>query len=320
MVRLKQALNELNQKGYQIDAIKQLRGGINSAVFRVKSFSGNNYALKIYPLPTNYDPRDRCIAEAEFLNYLNTCKIRETPILHESNPLSGWALLSWLDGKKPTSLRSIDIQKIVEFIVAINDESMKFTRMTLQPASEGCQSLTELIRSISQRIKELQLNTKTSQASHEARQWISTTVEPYFQSVSKTLLEKRVSCSHWDNIEKCRIASPSDVGIHNTLLTKNGLNFLDFEYAGLDDMSKLAADWILQPEYRLNDDQEKSFSNLLVAQMKDIIGVSWYARLEDIKPLIHIKWCLIMLNQMKNQNLTLQQLQKTIVYFEGKNS
>ena len=62
--------------------------------------------------------------------------------------------------------------------------------------------------------------------------------------------------------------------------------------------------------------EEKDFCELLSIKMKGISGLSWRLRLDDIKPLIHIKWCLIMLNRLQNQTLDQQQLQKTITYFE----
>ena len=316
MTRLRQALEDLNQKGYELSSLKQLSGGINSAVFQAMSSDEMKYVVKLYPLPSSVDPRNRCQTEKNFMSYLQSCQINNTPTLLESNISAGWSLLNWIEGKKPTSLEPTDLQEITDFVVHINEASAEATRSQLQPAAEACQSLPGLIESISERLKRLQSITPNSEPSRKAIQWITKTIEPLFRSISQRLLDRRASCSHWQDLHACRIASPSDVGIHNTLRTSQGLQFLDFEYAGIDDLSKLAADWILQPEYCLDQMQEAIFTEVLLKGMQERIGTSWHKRFNDIKPLIHIKWCLIMLNQLQSNKLSPSQLEKTMNYFE----
>ena len=317
MTRLRQALEDLNHKGYALSSLKKLSGGINSAVFQAKSSGEVKYVLKLYPLPSSNDPRNRCRTENNFLNYLQSCQVHNTPTLIESNISAGWSLISWIEGQKPTSLQPADLQNIAAFIGSINEASAEGTRSELQPASEACHSLPGLIQSIAERIEKLQSSTPSSEISQEAIQWITKTLEPQFQLISQRLLTTRASCSHWQDLHACRIASPSDAGIHNTLRTQQGLHFFDFEYAGLDDLSKLAADWILQPEYHLDYTQEKLITELLLKDMKELIGTSWHSRLNDIRPLIHIKWSLIMLNQAQKSSLSPGQLEKTMNYFEA---
>lgn len=317
MTRLEQALQELRRKGITLNSLKQLSGGINSAVFEAKDSNEVRYALKLYPLPTKIDTRNRCLTEKNFLSYLQSCKMSKTPQLLESNISAGWSLLSWLEGHKLTSLEPDDLREIASFIGAINQTSSAIARSQLQPASEACESLPGLIASIAERIKRLLSTNSGSEVSIDAVNWIRSAVTPRFQSASKQLLENRANSAHWQNLDSCRIASPSDVGIHNTLQTQKGLNFIDFEYAGMDDLSKLAADWIMQPEYCMDQQQENIFTNLLLAQTNEQIGDSWVSRLKDIKPLIQIKWCLIMLRQLQNNDLKKIQLEKAIAYFSA---
>jgi len=317
MSRLNQALGDLNRNGYTFSSLNQLSGGINSATFQAKSADAVKFALKLYPLPSKNDPRNRCQAENNFLSYLKSCQVHNTPSLLESNMTAGWSLMSWIEGRKPKKVQASDLQEITDFISLINKDPKKMTRCGLEPASEACESLTELITSIAQRIKRYRSSRRSSEVSREAILWINKTIEPQFRSISQRLLETRAQCSHWRDLHACRIASPSDVGIHNTLRTQQGLHFLDFEYAGIDDLSKLAADWILQPEYRLDQTQEEIFTELLRNSMKQRIGTSWHTRFNDIKPLIHIKWCLIMLNQLQKNNLSQRQLEKAMDYFEA---
>ena len=315
MSRLKNALDDLNRKGYIFSSVKQISGGINSAVFQLKGSNAINYALKIYPLASSNDPRNRCLTERNFLSYLGLCQVCNTPSLLETNISAAWSLFCWLEGRKPKTLQSRDFRDIAAFVGSINPASVVIARSQLQPASEACCSLTGLIESISERINRLLLTNSNSEVSIRALQWIANTIKPRFQLISKNLLVSHVDSSHWHSLESCRIASPSDVGIHNTLKTPQGLQFLDFEYAGLDDLSKLAADWILQPEYCLNERQEDILIGYLLAQTQGLIGDSWISRLADIKPLLHIKWCLIMLNKLPSNHLEVSQLAKAMSYF-----
>lgn len=319
MTRLQKALEELKCKGYRIKTLKQLGGGINSAVFKAGAQSNIDYALKLYPKPTKNDPRNRCLTELSFLNYLQYCQLKTTPKLEQSNAQDGWALLSWIEGKRPTKLETNDLKNISEFICAINVRSAQSARSELQPASEACKSIADLVECIAQRIKRLKSTIPGSKVEQEAVQWITERIEPCFRSVSQILLDIQPSCSHWKDIGMQKIVSPSDMGIHNTLKNEKGLYFLDFEYAGLDDLSKLAADWILQPEYLFTEEQEEVFSSLLASQMTSTIGDSWRARLDDIKPLIRIKWSLILLNRLQTHSLSKQHLQKSMAYLEKQN-
>jgi len=317
MTRLEQALVDLNQQGYALSSLKQLSGGINSAVFKATGSNNRNYALKLYPLANRNDPRNRCRTEKIFLNYLQACPVQNTPRLLESNISAGWSLISWIEGHKPLHLQPADLQGIAKFIRLINEGSTEATRSQLKPASEACQSLSGLIASIAERLKKLQSTIPSSEISRKGVEWITKIIEPRFKFISRTLLEKRADCSHWGDLHASRIASPSDVGLHNTIRTKHGLYFIDFEYAGLDDFSKLAADWTLQPEHRMDQSQEEIFTKALVTETKGITSESWILRYSDIKPLIHIKWCLIMLNRIHCNDLTKAQLEKTITYFSA---
>ena len=51
---------------------------------------------------------------------------------------------------------------------------------------------------------------------------------------------------YWDKERFTILMSPSDVGVHNMLRTELGLKYIDFEHAGIDEISKLLADWITQ--------------------------------------------------------------------------
>ena len=105
MNRLKQAIGDLNRKGYEIRSLKKLNGGINSAVFQT---SGSCHKLYISFTPYRTDDRrNRCNAEKKFLDYLQACGVTNTPKLVENNISAGWSLISWIEGQKPKGLQSL---------------------------------------------------------------------------------------------------------------------------------------------------------------------------------------------------------------------
>ena len=65
----------------------------------------------------------------------------------------------------------------------------------------------------------------------------------------------------------CRMPSPSDFGFHNILCKDGILNFVDFEYAGTDDIAKLLADFSLMPEIQLSNSHKNLFRKTIMSQL-----------------------------------------------------
>ena len=88
--------------------------------------------------------------------------------------------------------------------------------------------------------------------------------------------------------------------------------FIDFEYAGIDDLSKLASDVIIHPDNMLNIAMKEYFIERLLKI--DKMNDSWHKRMEDILPIMKIKWIIIMLNPYLNGVMTEDRLQKIMDY------
>ena len=88
--------------------------------------------------------------------------------------------------------------------------------------------------------------------------------------------------------------SPSDFGFHNILCKDTTLNFVDFEYAGIDDLAKLLADFSLMPEMQLS----KAHNNLFRETIISGLDVDRYfdKRLALLDFLFPVKWVCIILN------------------------
>ncbi len=76
----------------------------------------------------------------------------------------------------------------------------------------------------------------------------------------------------------------------------NGLlKYIDFEYSGYDDISKLICDWVVHPNYQWNEHQEKLLEEYLLDEFIDDGG--WVQRTKSIKQLIKLKWCIIIMSR-----------------------
>jgi thiamine kinase-like enzyme len=91
-----------------------------------------------------------------------------------------------------------------------------------------------------------------------------------------------------------RWISPSDFGFHNALKRPDGtLCFLDFEYAGWDDMAKLASDFFLQPQVPVDPTYADAFLERAAGPR---MSASLRARVHILQPVFALKWCVIMMN------------------------
>ena len=85
------------------------------------------------------------------------------------------------------------------------------------------------------------------------------------------------------------------IQFHNTLIKKEQLFFLDFEYAGRDDPAKFLADFFLQPEVKIPIDYMELFADkaLDFSDNKEAI----FNRAVKLFPMFQIKWCCIIMNE-----------------------
>ena len=270
----------------------------------------------MYPKPNDLDPRDRCKSESLFLNYISNCGFAFSPKLIYSDLLNHFNILSWIDGKEVFELNTKDIDSIISFIAILNlpDNISKHSFM-LPNASGACidnQSLPITIKSMLSKIQDAQV--ANDSLSLQIQNWIHDVLAPlthyrlkkYENLLSKVPLHTSYACTY---------CSPSDVGIHNMLRFGSKLYFFDFEYAGLDDISKLSADWVTQPEYPFTQTQELHF----LTTLKNTLNVSdkWHSRYYLIKPLVTLKWALIMLRPYRLNKINTQTWNKIIEYFDS---
>ena len=101
----------------------------------------------------------------------------------------------------------------------------------------------------------------------------------------------------------CTCISASDIGTHNIIKTKNGLKFIDFEYAGYDDTSKLAADLRLHLNYQFKKDKKSNMIEVFSTKGAEK-ACPWQKRYTSRKRINTAKWTMIMLRRYRNGEVT----------------
>lgn len=93
------------------------------------------------------------------------------------------------------------------------------------------------------------------------------------------------------------VFSAGDFGIHNSLSTKDGLYFIDFEYCGQDDLAKVLSDFLLNPS---NSVLKPYFPSFIEAALEHFNVMDLYA-MENLFELYKIRWSLILLNDFRRE-------------------
>ena len=314
MSRLDNIISELYSFGISLKSKDLLTGGINSSVYLIETPNGSNYALKIYPIE-HYNRR--LSAELNFLKFLVQCDISCVPRVVCYSESNSWILLSWICGNKLDHLTNADITQISHFISSINSPTAQSFHNQLHPASDSYSSLAHCVSSIETRLDKMLMHKPSTELEVAIFNWLSDYFTPLFCHHKELLLQRKKDLSHWSYFSPFQIASPSDVGIHNVLETPYGLSFIDFEYSGLDDMSKFVGDWILQPNYCFTDNQESFFINQIMDNMP-FLGSSWIDRFFDLRYLMICKWILIMLKGYNTGTCDEIHFNNTLAYCDKK--
>ncbi len=272
-----------------------LKGGRNSIVYLVKS-SSRRYVLKKYP-DISYDIRDRIGTEIQVLNFLRKKDIRNISRPISWNFQSKIALFDYVEGELIKTATDDLFASVLYFLEKLIFVAKDPRAHSLPNASEACFSIQSHFNLVFSRLSDLEDLIENVPVEHEISKWISMNLRP---SIEKTLANILTSAPQRLVSETIplsqKIISPSDVGIHNMLRIDDQYVFLDFEYAGWDDLAKFTVDWILQPDNLLEVQSAFNFLRGIVNLVPDRqIFISRIAILLDI---YRIKWCVIMFSSL----------------------
>ena len=296
-IDIKPVLYGLKKAGIFASSIEILAQGRNSLVVKLSDDNGKHYSLKFYKPANQFDPRPRQKSESIFLSYAKLCDLKNVPILLHEEQKENWSLLGWLEGCHPKTIDTQKINQIVEFMQKINapEGRLEAKRMGICIASEAYINAVEAAKSILNKALNISWENHQEDDHYTAktRKLFEECLLPKIRSEADILANKKDE-QHWKDDSLCAIISPSDVGIHNTIENNGNLYFLDFEYAGFDDLSKFYADWTMQPNYIFSEEQKKIFKQFLCTEVSKN-NCSWVKRYRDIAKINHLKWCVLMI-------------------------
>jgi len=287
-------LRNLNKKP---SAIRELKGGHNSRVFRVECDDGAVFAVKAY-FQSAQDQRDRMGAEFRALRFLKAEGVEEIPAALTSDAVRQVAVYEFVNGQSVRSdeIGDAEIDQAVAFLGRLKQMADLGRAVHFPPASEACFSIAALLDNLAERFHRLDKAAATYPALRDFLQNELTPARNRAEQRCRILchdlgipVDQQIPMSE-------RTLSPSDFGFHNALRAPNGrLVFFDFEYFGWDDPAKTVVDFLLHPGMQLSATlKQRFFSGMIVA----FAGVPKFQhRVRVVHPLYVLKWCTILLNE-----------------------
>jgi hypothetical protein len=278
----------------EVVGIERLKGHGNSAIYKLCLSNKNKLALKIYPEISHHNRLDSEFKSTKIFKELNIKNVQR-PISYDSS--IGVATYEWIEGKRVLNYGIKELKAAVLFLSVLNQNSKAKQFKNFPMASDACLTGLDIEIQIKRRL--LQFDALANKH-HELEQFLKNDFKPLFKEiVSWSQARWPSGSSYMAPIKNAElILSPSDFGFHNTLYSQNGnLIFHDFEYFGWDDPVKLISDFSHHASMNLT----KELEQLWFLGASEIYGKHLLGRLVAAWPLYGLNWCLIILNEFKDE-------------------
>jgi hypothetical protein len=277
-----------------ITDVKKIYSGINSQVYRFNNLK-KKIVLKIYP-SKDKQLLKRIQTEVKALIFLNKKKLL-VPKIYQCFDDFNCCFFLFCEGKKNFRINSHLIDQACSFIKKLFKLSKEKKIPLFLNAKEACFSPSQICLQIEKKLNFL-LNIKKKKLNIFL---IKKFKKFYDKNKQRSILElnsqfnKKIKSSN-------KILSPSDFGFHNTILNKDELYFIDFEYFGWDDSIKLICDFYWHPGNKINKTLKIYFLNKMIKFFSKKYK-NFEKRLNILLPLYGLRWILIMLNCFTQPNL-----------------
>lgn len=277
--------------------IERLSGGRNNRIYRLAD-GRRTLLLKSY-FHHPRDGRDRLKQEFEFLTYLWTHGVRTVPQPVCADFERRLGVYEYVAGRRVEldEISAAHIDAAVAFYCSINARRQSPLGRALSAASEACFTVADHLATVDRRVACLRNLPASSEVDAAAAYFVGGKLAPLWNRVRDRVAEEFARRGGLDRRlpESHRRLSPSDFGYHNALVEPSGaIRFLDFEYAGWDDPSKLVCDFANQPDMPLPPKLSARFEAAAVADAEDPEEI--VKRIRWLGPVYQIKWSCIILN------------------------
>jgi len=281
-----------------INNIRQIEYGRNSQIYLIHQ-GKYKWIIKKYHHHAN-DPRKRLENEFGFLSFLKNNEVIQIaePIASDSEKKIG--LFSHLPGELPKAINGNLVNQACDFIKKINEFRNEKSAKQLPEASEACFSISMHLNCVKERVSRLNQIVPSSPIQADVSSFVQLSLITSLEKITNIIIKQYSDEKLKQSLPlESRIISPSDFGFQNTLIERNKLFFLDFEYAGWDDPAKLICDFGCHPEIPIKDEFLQVFKNSFLTWLEDAEDSIY--RSEILMPLYRLKWCCIMLNEFTSE-------------------
>lgn len=280
-------LQMVKAQGIEINEPKKQTGG-NSRIYFIK-LGNQELALKVYKgdEARKKTSRDRELSSYRFLNAKGFTRL---PKLYEEIVISDGILLEYINGQTPT--HSLKVNR--EILESMRQLSSLFRfDSSFKDAVDACYSTEDIVSQITNRI----VNLRNSLTSH-------------FDKLQDTLtlLQEREPLVFSNGTITY---SMSDIGVHNTIQSEQGLKFLDLEFFGKDSAVKMMVDYLLHPKNFMT----RELRSQTLEFGEDVFGIDLDLVI-NVTPFFAAKWATIVsrrLNAMTQE----EERHKSLQDFQG---
>ena len=281
----------------KVDKINRLKGRKNSKIFKIRLNKKKIAIVKQYP-ETNLNDRLRIDREIKALKILRKRKITNIPKIFYYNRILNILIMEFVNGFTPKKISIEDLNQSLKFIKKIKKLKKEINNYPYY-AVESCENFQNLLNQINYKMNNLEAASNRSKVlKHHLNRVLKKTFKNLISlkrktNVYKLLLENKK--------QKKLILSPSDFGFHNSIKFSRKINFIDFEYFGIDDPVKLVIDFVLHPGMSLKTEIKKKWIQENFRIFSD--DKNFKKRLNFLIPFFAIRWALIVLNDYKIKNV-----------------
>ncbi|MES9906597.1 MAG: phosphotransferase [Sedimenticola sp.] len=298
---------------YTLSLADTQRGG-NSTLSRLLSSQGYSYAVKQYPAEGE-SGRERLEREQAAYLFFAANGCREVPRQLAVDSEHRLALFEWLEGGRPAADDISALDAMVGFLSRLHALRKEQAAAKLADAKDAVFSLDELIGQLQRRIATFaEVAAEHPPLQHHMQEIVIPAAAALVKWAGDTA--RAVGIDSSSLLEpRYRTLSPSDVGSHNMLKTPSGYRFIDFEYFGWDDPTKLIGDFVWRPEPVIDHTMKAHTTAALLSLYGDDPGLE--SRYHLYGPLLGFCWGLILLNPLKSawaeaRGITTEQRQKRV--------
>jgi len=280
-------LQMIKAQGIQINEPRRQTGG-NSHIYFFE-LDNQEIVLKVYK---GDDARKRLSRERELRSYkfLSVNGFTSLPKLYEEIVVSDGILLEYVNGETPTQSLAINS----EILKSMGQLAMLFRVDTsFDDAVDACYSTEDIVSQIQDRI--INLGNSSSSQFNKLREILKLLKEREPLGFSKGTFTY----------------SMSDVGVHNTIQSEQGLKFLDFEFFGKDSAVKMIVDYLLHPKNSMSREMRSQTIEFGMAEFGIDLDL-----LISVTPFFAAKWATIVLKRINAMALE-EEKHKSLQDFQG---